>query len=83
MPFETKIKKFCIAAGNDGVVMMCMIFLVAGAFAGVAKQMGGVASVVNLGLSFIPTSFVLFNTLFLAVKKIHPVNFTKSQSCVI
>lgn len=40
MPFETKMKKFCVAAGNDGVVMMCMIFLVAGAFAGVAKQMG-------------------------------------------
>ncbi|EHO78390.1 Na+/H+ antiporter NhaC family protein [Fusobacterium ulcerans] len=59
MPFETKMKKFCVAAGNDGVVMMCMIFLVAGAFAGVAKQMGGVASVVNMGLSFIPTSFVL------------------------
>ena len=37
---------------------MCFIYLFAGAFATVAKSMGGVDSTVNLGLSFIPAQYI-------------------------
>ncbi|WP_455581969.1 Na+/H+ antiporter NhaC family protein [Dysosmobacter sp.] len=59
MPLPEKVKKFCCAAGDEGTIMMCMIFLVAGAFSGVCKAMGGVDSVVNLGLSLVPAHFIL------------------------
>ena len=59
MPLPEKISKFCKAAGDEGCMLMCMIFLVAGAFSGVCKSMGGVTSVVNLGLSVLPVHFVL------------------------
>ena len=59
MPLPEKVKHFCKAAGDEGTIMMCMIFLVAGAFSGVCKAMGGVNSVVNLGLSLVPVQFIL------------------------
>ena len=59
MPLPEKISKFCKTAGDEGCMLMCMIFLVAGAFSGVCKAMGGVNSVVNLGLSLIPAQFIL------------------------
>ena len=38
---------------------MCLIYLLAGAFASVAKAAGGVDATVNFGLSIIPSQFVL------------------------
>ncbi len=46
-------------AGDPGIITMCMIYLLAGGFASVAKAIGGVDSTVNLGLSVIPADFVL------------------------
>ena len=57
--FDDKLEIFSTAAGDKGVLSMVMIFLLAGAFAGVAKEMGGVDSVVNLGLTFIPQKFII------------------------
>lgn len=37
---------------------MCIIYLLAGAFAGVSKAMGGVESTANLGLTFIPPQYI-------------------------
>ena len=59
MPLPEKVKKFCVSAGDEGTMLMCMIFLVAGAFSGVCSAMGGVESVVNLGLSILPAHFIL------------------------
>ena len=59
MPLPEKVKKFCVSAGDEGTMLMCMIFLVAGAFSGVWSAMGGVESVVNLGLSILPAHFIL------------------------
>lgn len=55
---EDKCKTFCEGVGGEDITIMCMIYLLAGAFATVAKTMGGVDSVVNLGLSVLPTSVV-------------------------
>ena len=39
-------------------MIMCMVFLFAGAFTSVSSAMGGVDSVVNLGMTFIPPQFI-------------------------
>ena len=57
--FEDKIQDFCKGAGNPNVILMIFIFVLAGAFAQVAKAMGAVDSTVNFGLSILPTSILV------------------------
>ncbi len=59
MKLDDKINIFTTTSGENGVMMMALIFLLAGSFAGVAKGMGGVDSVVNLGLTFVPKQFLI------------------------
>ncbi len=56
---KDKINIFLSGAGESGIITMCMIYLLAGGFASVAKAIGGVESTVNLGLSIVPASMVL------------------------
>ncbi|NAZ53982.1 Na+/H+ antiporter NhaC family protein [Vibrio toranzoniae] len=53
------IEQFLDGVGHKDIIAMCMIYLLAGAFAAVAKASGGVDATVNLGLSAIPTSMIL------------------------
>ncbi len=53
-----KFNTFIKGCGNENIIIMCIIFLLAGAFTTVSKQMGGVDSVVNLGMSFIAPQFI-------------------------
>lgn len=53
------IEYFIRGVGHQDIIAMCMIYLLAGAFAAVAKASGGVDATVNLGLSAIPTSMIL------------------------
>ncbi|MEZ8515668.1 Na+/H+ antiporter NhaC family protein [Vibrio cyclitrophicus] len=53
------IEQFLSGVGHKDIIAMCMIYLLAGAFAAVAKTSGGVDATVNLGLSAIPTSMIL------------------------
>lgn len=55
---EEKFTTFAKGVGNEDIIIMCMIYLLAGAFAQVSREMGGVDSVVNLGLSVLPPSVV-------------------------
>ena len=57
--FENKIEIFCKGAGNTNILLMVLIFILAGAFAQVAKDMGAVDSTVNLGLSLLPSSLLI------------------------
>ena len=57
--FEDKLQVFCKGAGNSNVILMILIFVLAGAFAEVAKAMGAVDSTVNFGLSVLPTSIIV------------------------
>ena len=57
--FEDKLQDFCKGAGNPNVILMILIFVLAGAFAQVAKAMGAVDSTVNFGLSILPTSILV------------------------
>lgn len=45
--------------GNNKVITMCLIYLLAGAFSAVAKASGGVDAVVYLGLDLIPAPLVV------------------------
>ena len=50
---------------NGGIMLMLLIFILAGAFSSIAKEMGCVDSVVNLTLSVLPGNFILVG-LFIA-----------------
>ncbi|WP_250673732.1 Na+/H+ antiporter NhaC family protein [Paraclostridium ghonii] len=63
---DNKMDIFCKNAGDSNIVIMVVIFLLAGAFGSVAKAMGGVDSTVNLSLAILPPSF-LVPGLFLVV----------------
>ena len=54
-----KIEIFCSGAGDSNVILMILIFILAGAFAQVAKDMGAVDSTVNLGLSILPSNLLV------------------------
>ena len=53
------IEDFIKGVGNSNVIAMCLIYLLAGAFAAVAKATGGVDATVNLGLTVLPGNFLL------------------------
>lgn len=57
--FDEKVEVFCKGAGNTNILLMILIFILAGAFAEVAKKMGAVDSTVNLGLSLLPSSLLI------------------------
>ena len=64
--FEDKIEIFCKGAGNTNIILMVLIFILAGAFAQVAKSMGAVDSTVNLGLSILPSNIMIAGLFIIA-----------------
>lgn len=56
---DNRMKIFAKGAGNSQMVMMLLIFVLAGAFAASAKAMGAVDATVNLTLRYLPNSFIL------------------------
>lgn len=61
-----KIEVFCKGAGDSNVILMILIFILAGAFAQVAKDMGAVDSTVNLGLSILPSNLLISGLFIIA-----------------
>lgn len=55
---EERIKTFSRGAANSRVMLMVWIFVLAGAFAALAKSMGAVDSTVSLTLHLIPQHFL-------------------------
>lgn len=55
---EEKFTAFVDGAKNEDIIIMCFIFLLAGAFSTVSKNMGAVDSTVNFALSIIPANFI-------------------------
>ena len=56
---QTKVDIFCRGAGNQNVMLMVMIFILAGAFSGTAGAMGAVDSTVNFALTYIPMNLLV------------------------
>lgn len=59
-----QVNQFIAGAGHANIITMCVIYLLAGAFATVAKATGSVDASVQLGLSFFP-DYLLLPGLFL------------------
>ncbi len=53
------IDTFIGGIGHSNIIAMCLIYLLAGAFASVAKATGGVDATVALGLSLVPSDLLL------------------------
>ena len=53
-----RIETFCRGAGNETIMLMVVIFVLAGAFAGGAKAMGAVDATVNMVLSLLPQNMI-------------------------
>ena len=62
---EERIDTFSKGAGNKNVLLMIWIFVLAGAFAATAKQIGAIDATVNLALKILPGK-LLYAGLFLA-----------------
>lgn len=57
--FEQRVEIFCKGAGDSTILLLVIIFLLAGAFYSVTDAMGGVKSMVNLGLTLLPLKMLL------------------------
>ncbi len=62
---HSRIELFCKGAANSNIMLMVLIFILAGSFAQTAKAMGAVEATVNLTLSILPGN-VLAAGIFLA-----------------
>ncbi len=49
-----RIEQFCLGAANGNIMLMVLIFILAGAFAQTAKEMGAVDATVSLAMSILP-----------------------------
>lgn len=58
-PLQHSIDVMIKGAGNSNIITMCIIYLLAGAFASVATATGGVDAAVNAGLSLVPAAWLL------------------------
>lgn len=56
---DKKVDIYTKGAGRSGVMMLGIIILLAGAFSTSAEAMGGQESMVNLGLTLIPSDFLI------------------------
>jgi Na+/H+ antiporter NhaC len=64
--FNQKVETFCKGAGDSNIMLMVIIFLLAGAFSEVAKGMGAVDSTVNLALSVVPQNLLMVGIFVIA-----------------
>jgi Na+/H+ antiporter NhaC len=57
--FQQKIEEFSKGAGDSGIMLMILIFLLAGAFAEISKSIGAVQSTINFALSYVSPSLLI------------------------
>lgn len=61
-----KIKIVTKSMGDENVMTMCLIFILAGAFSGAVQAAGGVDSTVNFGLSIMPPKIAVAGLFIIA-----------------
>lgn len=61
-----KIAVVCKSMGDENVMTMCLIFILAGAFSGAVQAAGGVDSTVNFGLSILPPNIAVAGLFLIA-----------------
>lgn len=55
---DEKFDTFVKGCGDENIIIMCIIYILAGAFSTVSGAMGAVDSTVNFALSLIPANFI-------------------------
>lgn len=63
---NVKVERFAKGAGHPDIMIMVFIFLLAGAFSGVAEKMGAVDSTVNMALSVLPENLLIVGLFLIA-----------------
>ncbi len=63
---NAKVERFAKGGGHPDIMIMVFIFLLAGAFSGVAEKMGAVDSTVNLALSVLPENLIIVGLFIIA-----------------
>lgn len=56
LSFEQKLNAMARGAGEENIMIMCLVFILAGAFSSSVKAAGGADATVNFGLSILPGS---------------------------
>lgn len=89
---QQKMHDFLDGVRHKDIITMCIIFLLAGAFSEVTKEIGSIDATVNFALSFIPHKFLLIGLFLVAafvstsigtsmgtIATIAPIGFALSQ----
>ena len=63
---NSKIETLLAGCGDSKILTMCLIYLLAGAFATITKETGSVDAIVNLGLDFIAIQYIYFGVFIIA-----------------
>ncbi len=56
---NSSVERLLAGIGHSNIILMCLVFLLAGAFASVSDSIGSVEATVQLGLRIIPAEWVL------------------------
>lgn len=59
VPLSSRIEAFSKEAGSSNVMYMIWIFILAGAFASLAKEIGSIDATVNIALRYLPSAFIV------------------------
>ena len=59
LSFEQKLNNMAKGAGDENIMIMCLVFILAGAFSASVKAAGGADSAVNFGLSIMPGNIAI------------------------
>jgi len=57
--FTNKTEEFSKGAGDPGITLMILIFILAGAFAGLSQKIGAVDSTINFALAYVSPQFLI------------------------
>ncbi len=63
---NSKIATLLKGCGDDKILTMCLIYLLAGAFAAITNETGSVDSIVNLGLDYIAIQYIYVGIFIIA-----------------
>ncbi|AJA90428.1 sodium:proton antiporter [Borreliella chilensis] len=63
--FSEKIHIFVKGAAQHDIILMCLIFMLSGAFSALCKEIGCVETVANLGIKYINTNWIVSGIFFI------------------
>src|SRR5690606_2695725 len=57
--FKDKLAAFAKGAGDENILIMILIFLLAGAFGQISRDMGAISSIVNFSLQYVSPQIII------------------------